>query len=101
VTDEPGWPVPEGVARERGHRLLAARRADEVDVVDAGEPSDRRRERPTRIGEGLERVTEPDFAAGSEPYADRADLDDPLALSVVTGGLDVDGDELAFQRGPI
>jgi hypothetical protein len=101
VPNQPGWPVSKGIAGEGGYRLLAARRADEVSVLNAGEPGDRRRERPAWIGERLEPVTERDLATSSEAYPNGAYLDDALTLSVVTGGLDVDRDELAFQLRPI
>jgi hypothetical protein len=101
VPDEARWSIPTGEGAEGGDRLIRRRCSNELVIMDAGQPDDGRRKRSLWIDEGLESFAQRDRSVGGEGETDRADLDDPLALGVVAGRLDVEGDELAVQSSPI
>jgi len=98
VSDENRRPIAKREAGESGHGVLAGGRPGEVLVRYAGQPPDGRRQRPPRVGEREKALTELDRPIRPEPDADRADLDDPLALGLVPCRLEVDRDELASQQ---
>jgi len=98
VSDENGRPIAKREACESDHGILAAGRSGEVLVRYAGQPPDGRRQRPLGVGEREKTLTKLDRPIRPEPDADGTDLDDPLALGLVSGRLEVDCDELAFQR---
>jgi hypothetical protein len=79
--------------REPTDRVRDGRRADEVLVLDAGEPRDRRADVAARIDERAEPLARLD-AVRRQSNAYRADLDDPIRLRIEPRRLQVDRDEL-------
>jgi len=98
VSDEHRRAVAKCEAGESGHGFLASGRSGKMLVGDAGEALDRRRQRPPWIGEREKPLAEIDPASRPKPDADGADLDDPFALGLVPGRLEIDRNELVFQR---
>jgi hypothetical protein len=97
VANEHRRSIAKREAGEGGDGGLAGGSAREILVRDPRQPPDRRRERTLGIGERKKALPEFDRAVPREADAHRTDLDDPLALGLVAGRLEVDRDELAFQ----
>jgi hypothetical protein len=97
VADEPGHAALEREARERRYGLLAGWGPGKLVVPDPGEPANGRSERTSRIGEGEKSLAKRYGAVCGEAHPDRADLDDAFGLRFITGRLEVDRDEFAFQ----